>query len=194
MPRYGELIFCGMVMLFVCGFLSYLFLRSYPEIDLEKGVFYPYGKKKRIFGKTPVVLPLKNVSAIELSHHSSCFSKHHFECFTLQLIVPRGQRNYHYMLLNHGDYSTFMMDAEKLSKALDLPLPDAGLEDFNNKRIRKFAPLALLIYPVIFFIIAKEISCAIQQKDMFLFICGVLIMPVMVFSLINTVKAFKGKN
>ena len=191
MPQFDFYLFCGISLLFTCGLMAYLFLRFYPEIDLKKGIFYPYGKKKRIFSKKPQEIQLKDVSAIDLSHHGSFWGKHYFECFTLQLIVPHGRQNYRYMLLNHGDYSTFMLDVEKLSETLELPLPDAGLEDFNGSNIGKYASLALIVYPLVIFIIAKEISFAIRQKDMFLLIVGVLLLLFSVFYLIKIVKAFK---
>jgi len=191
MPQFDFYLFCGISLLFTCGLMAYLFLRFYPEIDLKKGIFYPYGKKKRIFGKKPVEVPLEDISAIELSHHCSFFGKHYFECFTLQLIVPHGRRNYRYMLLNHGDYSTFMLDAEKLSQTLGLPLPDAGLEDFNGKWTRKYAYLALIVYPVFIFIAADAIIVAIQRKDMIQFVLFLLVLIFIMFPLIKIVKAFK---
>ena len=81
MPQFDYRLFFGISLLFVCGLLSYLFLRSYPEIDLEKGIFYPCGKKKRIFGKNQEAIPLKDVSAIDLSHHTFRSRNNFFECF-----------------------------------------------------------------------------------------------------------------
>ena len=193
MPQFDYRLFFGISLLFVCGLLSYLFLRSYPEIDLEKGIFYPCGKKKRIFGKNQEEIPLKDVSAIDLSHHTFRSSKNFFECFILQLIVPHGRRNYHYMLLNHGDYSTFMHDAEKLSQTLGLPLPDAGLEDFNSQWIRRYSYIALIVYPVFIFIAGGGIIIAIQSKDMVQFVISLLFLICIMFPLLEIVKAFKDR-
>ena len=193
MPQFDYRLFFGISLLFVCGLLSYLFLRSYPEIDLEKGIFYPCGKKKRIFGKNQEEIPLKDVSAIDLSHHTFRSAKNFFECFTLQLIVPHGRRNYHYMLLNHGDYSTFMHDAEKLSQTLGLPLPDAGLEDFNSQWIRRYSYIALIVYPVFIFIAGGGIIIAIQSKDMVQFVISLLFLICIMFPLLEIVKAFKDR-
>ena len=183
--------FCAISLLFVCSLLLYLFLRPYPEIDFEKGIFYPHGKKKRIFGKKPVEVLLKSVSEIDLSHHAFHSRYRHFECFTLQLVVPHGRRIYRYMLLNHGDYPTFMQDAEKLGKNLGLPLPDAEMEDFNAKWIRGYGYIAMIVYPAVFFIAAGGMIIAIQRKDMVQFVLSLLFMGCIIIHLIETVKAFK---
>ena len=61
--QYGEIVFCVIALLFAGILLSYLFLRSYPEIDLTNSVFYPYGKRGSIFRKKFEAVPLGNVSA-----------------------------------------------------------------------------------------------------------------------------------
>ena len=193
MPQFDYRLFFGISLLFVCGLLSYLFLRSYPEIDLEKGIFYPCGKKKRIFGKNQEEIPLKDVSAIDLSHHTFHSPKNFFECFTLQLIVPHGRRNYHYVLLNHGDYSTFMHDAEKLSQTLGLPLPDAGLEDFNSQWIRRYSYIALIVYPVFIFIAVGHMNLAFREKNLFFIVLMVIVLTSLIYSLFKIAQALKGK-
>ena len=193
MRQFDYRLFFGISLLSICGLLLYLFLRSYPEIDLEKGIFYPCGKKKRIFGKNQEEIPLKDVSAIDLSHHTFHSRRNFFECFTLQLIVPHGRQNYRYMLLDHGDHSTFMHDAEKLSQTLGLPLPDAGLEDFNSQWIRRYSYIALIVYPVFIFIAVGGIIIAIQSKDMVQFVISLLFLICIMFPLLEIVKAFKDR-
>ena len=191
--QYGELVFCIIALLFAGILLSYLFLRSYPEIDFKNGVFYPYGKRGSIFRKKFVAVPLGNVSAIDLEHHSYISRHNCFECFTLLLVVPNGGRNYRYMLLNHGDYPTFMTDAEKLSKRLALPLPDAGLEDFNRQWIRRYSYIALIVYPVFIFIAVGHMNLAFQEKNLFLITVMVIVLASLIYSLFKIVQALKGK-
>ena len=191
--QYGEIVFCIIALLFAGILLSYLFLRSYPEIDFKNGVFYPYGKRGSVFRKKFVAVPLGNVSAIDLEHHSYISRHNCFECFTLLLVVPNGGRNYRYMLLNHGDYPTFMTDAEKLSKRLALPLPDTDLEDFNSKKIRRFAYIALLVYPLFIFIAVGQLSLAFREKKLFFIVFMVIILASLIYSLFKIAQALKGK-
>jgi len=191
--QHGEIVFCVIALLFAGILLSYLFLRSYPEIDFKNGVFYPYGKRGSIFRKKFVAVPLGNVSAIDLEHHSY-FSRYNcFECFTLLLVVPNGGRNYRYMLLNHGDYPTFMTDAEKLSKRLALPLPDTDLEDFNSKEIRRFAYIPLLVYPLFIFIAVGHMNLAFREKNLFLITLMVIVLVSLIYNLFKIAQALKGK-
>ncbi|MBQ9088830.1 MAG: hypothetical protein IJY46_08645 [Lentisphaeria bacterium] len=191
--QYGEIVFCVIALLFVGILLSYLFLRSYPEIDFKNGVFYPYGKRGSIFRKKFVAIPLGNVSAIDLEHHSYISRKNCFECFTLLLVVPNGGRNYRYMLLNHGDYPTFMTDAEKLSKRLALPLPDTDLEDFNSKNIRRFTYIALLVYPLFIFIAVGHMNLAFREKNLFFIVLMVIVLASLIYNLFKIAQALKGK-
>ena len=191
--QYGEIVFCVTALLFVGILLSYLFLRSYPEIDFKNGVFYPYGKRGSIFRKKFEAIPLGNVSAIDWEHHSYISRHNCFECFTLLLVVPNGGRNYRYMLLNHGDYPTFMTDAEKLSKRLALPLPDTDLEDFNSKKIRRFAYIALLVYPFFIFIAVGQMNLAFREKNLFLITVMVIVLASLIYSLFKIAQALKGK-
>ena len=191
--QYGELVFCIIALLFAGILLSYLFLRSYPEIDFKNGVFYPYGKRGSIFRKKFVAIPLGNVSAIDWEHHSYISRHNCFECFTLLLVVPKGGRNYRYMLLNHGDYPTFMTDAEKLSKRLALPLPDTDLEDFNSKKIRRFAYIILLVYPLFIFIAVGHMNLAFREKNLFFIVLMVIVLASLIYNLFKIAQALKGK-
>ena len=191
--QYGELVFCIIALLFAGILLSYLFLRSYPEIDFKNGVFYPYGKRGSIFRKKFVAIPLGNVSAIDWEHHSYISRHNCFECFTLLLVVPNGGRNYRYMLLNHGDYPTFMTDAEKLSKRLALPLPDTDLEDFNSKKIRRFAYIILLVYPLFIFIAVGHMNLAFREKNLFFIVLMVIVLASLIYNLFKIAQALKGK-
>ena len=191
--QYGELVFCIIALLFAGILLSYLFLRSYPEIDFKNGVFYPYGKRGSIFRKKFVAIPLGNVSAIDWEQHSYTSIKKRFECFTLLLVVPKGGRNYRYMLLNHGDYPTFMTDAEKLSKRLALPLPDTDLEDFNSKKIRRFAYIILLVYPLFIFIAVGHMNLAFREKNLFFIVLMVIVLASLIYNLFKIAQALKGK-
>ena len=97
------------------------------------------------------------------------------------------------MLLNHGDYPTFMTDAEKLSKRLALPLPDTDLEDFNSKEIRRFAYIALLVYPLSIFIAVGHMNLAFREKNLFFIVLMVIVLASLIYSLFKIVQALKGK-
>ena len=86
-----------------------------------------------------------------------------------------------------------MTDAEKLSKRLALPLPDTDLEDFNSKKIRRFAYIALLVYPLVIFIAVGQMNLAFREKNLFLITVMVIVLASLIYSLFKIVQALKGK-
>lgn len=100
-----------------CAFGSQLLHKS-PEFDIFLQTFYPAGKRKGAISPEESVA-FGQLQKLEISCRWVHSSKNSYMCYMLDVLTKNEAR---YNLLSHGAYSPMLRDAEKLSRALNLPL------------------------------------------------------------------------
>ncbi|MBR7131564.1 MAG: hypothetical protein IKC82_06245 [Lentisphaeria bacterium] len=172
------------------GFILRAVKRAYPEIDMQRRLFYPSGKRMEILPGDDNVIPLNELQKIKIDSHWVRTSKNSYRCYTLSLLFS-GNREF--ILLNHGALKAFMRDAEALGRRLDMPLPQ---EDFEAKILagnKKVAPF-MIAGALLWIGVVVWINSQVLKEEG---IAGVIFSaPFLLFGIIllgSAIKMLKGK-